>query len=172
MQETIIPAAQGWYLVTPVHAAGEPPGIARMPIVAWRIADGARPQPVALDGSAGGSRGASAILGPDGTVHHGSHAYRSAAEYLAALGRQGGEPAPQPAARGRQPAGATPSARLLDPELAEEDRAHAPLQLVSEDGAEFTLHAHEWQKLLALAREHGWVPAGTRHDSVAAWNGG
>lgn len=167
MQETITTAGDGWYLVEPVLEEGRPVGTRRTPIVAWRIGtDGAVPVP--LDGGGPTPAAGSAVMHPNGTVCFEGAEHKTLRAFLDFLRRRAGGGAPAARERTGQPA---PPARLLDPELAEEDATHAMIELLNVHGHEFVLHAHEWRKALALARAHGWTARGTRHDAVAGWEG-
>jgi ferredoxin--NADP+ reductase len=185
MDDTITAAAEGWYLVEPLLEDGKPVSIRRIPVVAWRIgAEGA--VPVALGGHATPKLGKHVgVMHPSGAVWFGESEYASVRVLMDTLRRR-----PKPA---RSTSGAATSqseaevpgatalredeiaapvpARLLDPELTEEDAVHTMVELLNVHGHEFILHHHEWIKALALARDNGWTARGTRHDAVAGWEG-
>jgi hypothetical protein len=174
MDETITTATDGWYLLEPVLENGEPVSVRRTPVVAWRI--GPRGAvPVALGGAPSAH---AAVLSPGGTVWFRETEHASVRAFLDSLRHAGAASAARAgtsAAAGDTEADACatvrPPSRLLDPELAEEDRLHAMVELLNVHGHEFVLHAHEWHKALALAREHGWSARGTRHDAHPGWEG-
>jgi hypothetical protein len=177
MQETIIAAGNGWYLLVPRLEGGRAVEARRLPIIAWRIgADG--PTPVTLGGEGGAvAGGEAAVMHPSGSVWSGSSEHRNLGAFLATLGRSVPPPPPaSPPADEPTPAQVPPSkaspARLQDPELTDEDRAHLMVQLLNVHGEEFVLHAHEWEKALALARDQGgWSARGTHHPGIPGWEG-